>query len=88
MSKARCSSSGATSRIGAEWILVEGAGALIAGSAERPFKQQLHITLCSSASDRNAHPAHPQLGSKFLAALDGGTIDLARRGAHVLGAAG
>ena len=25
--------------IGAEWILVEGAGALIAGSAEQPFKQ-------------------------------------------------
>ena len=30
--------------IGAEWILVEGAGALIAGSAEQPFKQRLHIT--------------------------------------------
>ncbi len=31
--------------------------------------------LCSSASDRSAS-AHPQLGSKFLAALNGGTIDL------------
>ena len=61
--------------IGAEWILVEGAGALIAGSAEQPFKQRLHITLCSSASDQSAS-AHPQLGSKFLAALNGGTIDL------------
>ena len=61
--------------IGAEWILVEGAGAFIAGSAERPFKQQLHVTLCSSASDRNGS-AHPRLGTKFLAALDGGTIDL------------
>lgn len=61
--------------IGAEWILVEGAGALIAGSAERPFKQQLHVTLCSNASGRNAC-AHPQLGTKFLAALNGGTIDL------------
>ena len=61
--------------IGAEWILVEGAGALIAGSAEQPFKQRLHITLCSSASEQGA-TAHPQLGSKFLAALNGGTIDL------------
>lgn len=61
--------------IGAEWILVEGAGALIAGSAEQPFKQRLHITLCSSASEPGV-TAHPQLGSKFLAALNGGTIDL------------
>ncbi len=61
--------------IGAEWILVEGAGALIAGSAEQPFKQRLHITLCSSASEQSAS-AHPQLGSKFLAAINGGTIDL------------
>jgi len=61
--------------IGAEWILVEDAGALIAGSADRPFKQRLHITLCSSASEQRA-AAHPQLGSKFLVALNGGTIDL------------
>ena len=61
--------------IGAEWILVEGIGALLAGSEERPFKQQLRITLCSSASDPKARP-HPQLGSKFLAALNGGTIEL------------
>ncbi len=60
-------------RIGAEWILVEGAGALIAGSADRPFKQQLCVTLCSSGGRA---PAHPILGSKFLAAVDGGTIDL------------
>ena len=61
--------------IGAEWILVEGTGALVAGSAERPFKQQLHVTLCSSASDGKGS-AHAQLGTKFLAALNGGTIDL------------
>ncbi len=61
--------------IGAEWILVEGNGALIAGSAEQPFKQQLHMTLCSGGSERGA-PAHPTLGSKFLAALNGGTLDL------------
>ena len=62
-------------RIGAQWILVEGCGSLIGGSAEKPFKQQLHITLCSGASE-NAVPVHPRLGTKFLAALDGGTIDL------------
>jgi len=61
-------------RIGAQWILVENEGALIAGSADKPFKQQLRITLCSDGAE-NA-PAHPLLGSKFLAALDGGTIDL------------
>ena len=61
--------------IGAEWILVEGTGALIAGSAEQPFKQQLHITLCSRVSEQSAS-AHPKLGSKFLAALNGGMIEL------------
>ena len=61
--------------LGAQWVLVEAAGALIAGSAEQPFKQRLHITLCSSASDQSA-AAHPELGTKFLAAFNGGTIDL------------
>lgn len=58
-------------RIRAGWILVTGTGAFVAGSAEQPFRQQLTITL---AADRGA--AHPDLGGKFLAALDGGTIDL------------
>ena len=62
-------------RIAAEWILVEGRGALIAGTVDRPHKQQLRITLCSGPAATRA-PAHPLLGSKFLAALDGGTIDL------------
>lgn len=61
--------------IGAEWILVEDTGVLIAGSADRPFKQRLNITLCSGAAERSS-PPHPILGSKFLAALDGGLIDL------------
>lgn len=60
-------------RIAAEWILVDGAGVLIAGHADQPFKHRLHITLCSS---NGTAPPHPLLGSKFLAALDGGTIDL------------
>jgi hypothetical protein len=58
-------------RIRAGWILVTGHGAFMAGSPEQPFRQQLTITL---AADRGA--AHPELGSKFLAALNGGTIDL------------
>lgn len=62
-------------KLRAEWILVEGAGALVAGSADKPFQQQLHITLCSGGSGARA-PEHPVLGSKFLGALDGGTIDL------------
>ena len=61
--------------IAAEWILVDRGGALIAGSAEQPFKERLHITLCSGASGQKVAP-HPRLGSKFLAALDGGRIDL------------
>ena len=61
-------------KLRAEWILVEGRGALIAGGADRPFKHRLHVTLCSGAG-RNAL-AHPMLGTKFLAALNGGTIDL------------
>ena len=61
-------------RIGAQWILVENEGALIAGRADKPFKQQLRITLCSDGAEKA--PAHPLLGSKFLAAIDGGTIDL------------
>ncbi len=62
-------------RIDAEWILVEGSGALIAGQADKPFKQRLNIMLCSGASRQSA-PPHPLLGSKFLAAINGGTIDL------------
>lgn len=61
--------------IGAEWILMEGTGALIAGTTDQPFKQRLHITLCSKAREHSAS-AHPLLGSKFLAAINGGTIDL------------
>lgn len=62
-------------KIRAEWILVEASGVLIAGNPDQPFKHQLHITLCSGAAGGEAL-AHPILGSKFLAALDGGTIDL------------
>src|SRR5512140_3784505 len=59
-------------KIRAGWILVAGDGAFLAGTAEQPFKQQLTITLCA---DSEARP-HPDLGSKFLAAVNGGTIDL------------
>ncbi len=58
-------------RICTSWILVVGEGRFIAGSSERPFKHRLTVTLA-------AIPAapHPLLGTQFLAALDGGTIDL------------
>jgi hypothetical protein len=59
-------------KIRAGWILVHGDGRLAAGDFERPFRQRLTITLC--VGDRV--PSHPQLGTKFLAALNGGTIDL------------
>ncbi len=59
-------------KIRAGWILVSGHGELSAGSAEQPFRQQLTITLCADSSAR----PHPELGSKFLAAVNGGTIDL------------
>jgi len=59
-------------RIRAGWILVTGDGEFIAGTADQPFKQKLTITLCSGSG---AAP-HPELGSKFLAALQGGSIDL------------
>jgi hypothetical protein len=59
-------------RIRAGWILVHGAGRFAAGDPERVFRRRLTITLC--AGDQ-ALP-HPQLGTKFLAALNGGTIDL------------
>lgn len=53
------------------WILVAGAGVLRAGSLERPRHQPLTLTLDGSA-DGNVHG----LGSRFLAAVRGGTIDL------------
>lgn len=59
-------------KVRAGWILVTGRGELIAGSAEQPFKQHLTITLCA---DSGAAP-HPELGSKFIAAVNGGSIDL------------
>jgi hypothetical protein len=51
---------------------VAGGGALVAGTAEQPFRQRLTITLCA---DVGAAP-HREYGTKFLAAVDGGTIDL------------
>ena len=59
-------------KIRAGWILVASHGEFIAGSTEQPFKQQLTITLCA---DSGAKP-HVEFGSKFLAAVNGGTIDL------------
>jgi len=56
----------------AGWIAVRNGGALSAGTADRPFRSRLTITLCAGES---ASP-YPSLGTKFLAALDGGTIDL------------
>lgn len=55
----------------AGWIEVRTGGRLIAGTAEQPFRNKLTLTLCTGQAD-----AHPVLGSKFLAAIDGGTIDL------------
>ena len=56
----------------AGWILVRGNGRLAAGTAERAFRERLTITLCA----REGVQPHAELGTKFLAALDGGTIDL------------
>ena len=58
--------------IRAGWILVSGQGEFIAGTAERPLRQALTITLCA---DSGATP-HRDLGAKFLAAVNGGSIDL------------
>lgn len=60
-------------RIAAGWILVRGNGRLEAGTATQPFDARLQITLCSA--QRGSAP-HPLLGHKFLAAIDGGTIEL------------
>jgi hypothetical protein len=54
------------------WILISGSGQLVAGSQEQPFKQRLTITFTTAGG---AKP-HPLLGSKFLAAVEGGTVDL------------
>ena len=59
-------------RIRAGWILVVDQGALTAGTADQPFKQPLTITLCAE----NGAAPHPEFGSKFLVAAQGGTIDL------------
>jgi hypothetical protein len=57
-------------QICASWILVTGDGQLIAGSPDQPFRHRLAFTLAAGAAP------HPVLGTKFLAATDGGTIDL------------
>jgi hypothetical protein len=56
----------------AGWILVQGEGRLVAGTVDLAFHQKLTITLCAGGGGE----PHARLGSKFLAALDGGTIDL------------
>ena len=60
-------------RIAAGWILVQADGRFEAGTAGQPFDRALRITLCSA--EQGSAP-HPQLGRKFLAAIDGGTIEL------------
>ena len=69
--------------IGAEWILVEGAGALIAGSAEQPFKQRLHITLCSSASEQSCICASAAWAASFWRrSMAERSICMAKRAPH------
>ena len=63
---------GRDAAIRAGWILVSGKGEFLAGTAEQPFRQALTITL---RADSGAAP-HRELGSKFLAAVNGGSIDL------------
>jgi hypothetical protein len=53
-------------------ILVNGPGVLRAGDAERPFTHRLVFTL-SGGTDRDMIDG---LGSKFMAAVDGGSIEL------------
>jgi hypothetical protein len=59
-------------RVCAGWILVQGDGRLVAGTVDHAFRQRLTITLCAGGGGE----PHARLGSKFLAAVDGGTIDL------------
>ena len=49
-----------------------GTGQFIAGTAEQPFKDRLTLTL---SADSGATP-HRELGTKFIAAVNGGAIDL------------
>lgn len=56
----------------AGWILVDGGGVLRAGSPEAPRGARLDISLETRAVDEDAHG----LGTAFLAAVRGGTIDL------------
>jgi hypothetical protein len=63
---------GRDTQLRAGWILVHNGGRLAAGSPEQPFREKLTITLCAGTSVT----PHPDLGTKFLTALDGGTIDL------------
>lgn len=59
--------------INAGWILVRGEGRLEAGTGSLPFDARLQITLCSTGRGASSHRL---LGHKFLAAIDGGTIEL------------
>ncbi|MCX8114672.1 MAG: G8 domain-containing protein [Burkholderiaceae bacterium] len=54
------------------WILVEGGGVLRAGSGEAPHGERLTLSLRGTPSDASVQG----LGTKFLAAVRGGTIEL------------
>jgi hypothetical protein len=56
----------------AGWIAVVDGGRLAAGDPDAPHQARLTLTLCA----RDGVAPHPELGTKFLAALDGGVIDL------------
>ncbi|MCU0494773.1 MAG: plastocyanin/azurin family copper-binding protein, partial [Chloroflexaceae bacterium] len=56
----------------AGWIMVHGQGKLQIGSEARPFPNRAVITLTGAATDENVM----EMGSKFLGAMAGGTIDM------------
>ncbi|MCS6943931.1 MAG: G8 domain-containing protein [Sutterellaceae bacterium] len=59
-------------RIRTGWMLAAAGGVIRAGDPDRPHTHRLTITL----RDSIANSRYSDLGAKFLAAVDGGTIDL------------
>jgi hypothetical protein len=56
----------------AEWIMVHGSGRLVVGSKDKPYRRKATITLLDG--DRSVNVM--DMGSKFLGAMAGGTIEM------------
>lgn len=62
-------------RLTSRWILVDG-GQLTIGSQNTPYSSKAQITLTGTSETENIAAGHGHIGTKFIGAVNGGTLEL------------